>query len=67
MSKFAKCSSKLSIKRKRPQNRRHACILCSVADPEPDQDPVGYGLIGSPESGSGKIPDPDPLATKRPL
>ena len=35
----------------------------SVADP----DPVGSGLFGSPGSGSGKIPDPDPLSTKRPL
>ena len=39
----------------------------SVADPDLDQ--VGSGLFGSPGSGSrsGKIPDPDPLSTKRPL
>ena len=42
-------------------------VLSSVADPDPD--PVGSGLFGSPGfgSGSGKIPDPDPLSTKRPL
>ena len=40
-------------------------VETSVVDPDPD--PVGSGLIGSPESGSGKIPDPDPLSTKRPL
>ena len=33
-----------------------------VADP----DPVESGLFGSPESVSEKIPDPDPLSTKRP-
>ena len=38
-----------------------AYVISSVADP----DPVGSGLFGSP--GSGKIPDPDPLTTKRPL
>ena len=30
-------------------------MLSSVADP----DPVEVGLSGSPESGSGKKPDPD--------
>ena len=34
----------------------------SVADP----DPVRSSLFGWPGSGSGKIPDPDPLSTKRP-
>ena len=40
-------------------------VLKSVADP----DPVGCRLFGSPGSGSGsgKIPDPDHLTTKRPL
>ena len=54
-------------------------VYTSVADPDPDPDldPVGSGLLGSPGSGSGlfgspgfgsgKIPDPDPLSTKRPL
>ena len=32
-------------------------VITSVADP----DPVESGLFGS---GSGKIPDPDPLSTK---
>ena len=31
-------------------------LFCNVADP------VGSGLFGSPGSGSGKIPDPDPLS-----
>ena len=39
-------------------------LLISVADPDPD--PVESGLFWSPGSGSGKIPDPDPLSTKRP-
>ena len=34
----------------------------SVTDP----DPVGSSLFVSPRSGSGKIPNPDPLFTKRP-
>ena len=42
-------------------------IYRSVADSDPDPDLVGFGLFGSPGSGSGKIPDPDPLSTKRPL
>ena len=33
----------------------------SVADP----DPVGSGLFGSPGSGSGKLPEPGPLSTKK--
>ena len=43
------------------------CAASSVADPDPD--PVGSGLFGSPGSGSGKAPDTDldPLFTKRPL
>ena len=39
----------------------------SVADQDLDPDLVGFGLFGSPGSGSGKIPDPDPLSTKRTL
>ena len=48
-------------------NRKFRMVETSVADPDPD--PVGSGLFGSPGSGSGKIPDPgpDPLSTKRPL
>ena len=42
------------------------CFQSSVADPDPNPDPVGSGLFWSPGSGSGKIPDPDPLSTKRP-
>ena len=43
------------------------CAASSVADPDPD--PVGSGLFGSPGSESGKVPDTDldPLSTKRPL
>ena len=39
---------------------------CCGSDPDPD--PVGSGLFGSPRSESGKIldMDPDPLSTKRP-
>ena len=39
-------------------------VVGSVADP----DPVGFGLFGSPGSGSEKIPEPnpDPLSTKDP-
>ena len=33
--------------------------ITSVADLDPD-------LFGSPGSGSGTIPDPDPLSTKKP-
>ena len=36
-------------------------VKYSVADP----DPVGSGLFESPGSGSGKIPDQDPLSTKK--
>ena len=31
-----------------------------------DTDPVGSGLFGKPGTGSGKIPDPDPLSKKDP-
>ena len=40
-------------------------LSTSVAESDPDPDSVGSGLFGSPGSGSGKIPDPDPLSTKR--
>ena len=40
-------------------------LFCNVADPDPD--PFGSGLFGSLGSGSGKIPDPEPLSAKRPL
>ena len=40
-------------------------MYSSVAVPDPD--PVGSGLFGSSGSGSGKIPDPVPSFTKRPL
>ena len=41
----------------------------SVADPDPDLvlDPVGFGLFGSPDLDPGKIPETDPLSTKRSL
>ena len=45
------------------RNLMYTIVNISVADP----DPVGSGLFGSPGSGSGKILDPDPLSTKRPL
>ena len=48
-------------------NSWRCSVYVSVADP----DPVGSCLFGSPGSGSGsrsgKIPDPDPLSTKRPM
>ena len=52
----------LLYKRRQKQVKSHI-IKSSVADP----DPVESGLFGSPGSGSGKIPDPDPLSTKGPL
>ena len=39
--------------------------MINTSDADPDPDPVGSGLFESP--GSVKIPDPDPLSTKRPL
>ena len=46
-----------------PRTYNRVVLKIRVADP----DPVGSGLFGSLGSGSGKIPDPDPLYTKRPL
>ena len=44
----------------------HSAVQTSVANPDPDPDPVGSGLFGSTVSGAGKIPDLylDPLSTK---
>ena len=44
-------------------SRKHG-VNRNVVDPDPDL--IGSGIFWSPGSGSGKIPDPDPLSTKRP-